>query len=104
MFSYVVVYLKRPQKYIIIRENWIQDLSNAKLKNNGRNTNQDFLVFWSGTNDVANFDQPPNFNALLNHIYVPTTEEGFCYIGRVIRFFGKKKFNIYYRFNFIFEN
>lgn len=96
MFSYVVVYLKRAKKHIIIKENWIQDISNAKLKNNGRNTNQDFLVFWSATNDVANFDQTPNFNALLNHVYVPTTEEGFCYIGRVIRFFGKSKFDIYY--------
>lgn len=91
MFAYVAVYLKRPKQYIIVPENWIYDLNNAKLKNYGRNCNQDFLVFWSATNGMANLDTPPNFNAMLSHAYETTTEDGFCYIGRVLRFFGKKR-------------
>lgn len=91
MFAFVAVYLKRPKRYIIIPENWINDLNNAKLKNYGKNSNQDFLVFWSAANDNANLDTPPNFNAMLSDVYEPTTEDGLCYIGRVLRFFGKKR-------------
>lgn len=88
--SYVVVYLKRSQRIVIVKENFIQDLTNAKLKNNGRNSNQDFLVFWSANNNVANWAAKPNFNSTLSDVYEETTA-GVCYIGRIIKFFGKKK-------------
>lgn len=91
--SYVVVYLKRAKRLIIVKENFIQDLSNAKLKNYGRNCNQNFLVFWSATNHVANWDAEPNFNAPLFDVYEETTDAGICYISRIVKFFGKE--NIY---------
>lgn len=87
--SFVAVYLKRSQRIVIVKENFIQDLSNAKLKNNGRNSNQDFLVYWSANNNVANWGSEPDFNAPLSDVYEETTA-GVCYIGRIIKFFGKK--------------
>lgn len=86
---YVVVRLKRAKRLVIMKENWIQDLLNAKLRNNGRNSNQDFLVFWSATNNIANWNTPPDFNAPLTQIYEPTSVDGVCYIGRVVKFAGK---------------
>lgn len=90
--SCVVTYFKTPQKSAIVEERWIQDLSNAKLKNNGRNCNQDFLVYWSATNNVANLGEPPNFNAPVRDVYEETTVNGICYIGRILKFFGKTLF------------
>lgn len=90
--SYVVVYLKRAKQFVIVKENFIQDLSNAKLKNYGRNSNQDFLVFWSATNHVADWALEPNLNAPLSDVYEETTDAGVCYIGRIVKFFGKKYF------------
>lgn len=88
--SYVVVYLKRAQRIVIVKENFVQDLSNAKLKNNGRNSNQDFLIYWSANNNVANWSSVPNFNSMLSDVYEETTG-GVCYIGRILKFFGKKE-------------
>lgn len=90
--SHVVVYLKRAKRFVIVKENFIQDLSNAKLKNNGRNCNQDFLIFWSAANNVVNSASEPNFNAPLSDVYEETTDAGVCYIGRIVKFFGKKYF------------
>lgn len=90
--SYVVTYFKTPKKHTIVDERWIQDISNAKLKNNGRNRNQDVLIYWSATNNVANWGEAPNFNAPIHDAYEETTFNGICYIGRVIQFCGKTFF------------
>lgn len=88
--SFVVVHLIRAQKFLVIKENWVQELCTAKLKNNGCNSNQDFLVFWAAQDDMA-LDVQPDFNMPLNSRYEPTTD-GLCYIARVKKFFGKKPF------------
>lgn len=87
--AYIAVYLKRPQRYVVVKDNFVQDSTNAKLMNNGRNRNQDFLVFWSANNNVVNWDANPDFNSTLSEVYEETTA-GVCYIGRIIKFFGKK--------------
>lgn len=86
--SFVVVYLLRAKKFIVIRKNWVQDLMNAKLMNNGRNSNQNFLIFWSANENVANFNVQPNFDAPLSSRYEETVDE-ICYLGRIIKFFGE---------------
>lgn len=86
--SFIVVYLIRAQRFLVIRENWVQDLLNAKLKNNGRNANQNFLIFWSANGGVANLNVQPNFDAPLCSHYEETVHE-ICYLGRIIKFFGK---------------
>lgn len=86
--SFVLVYLLRSREHLIVPEGWVQDLSNAKLKNHGANSNQDFLVFWSANNGTPNIHRNPNFNANLDWEYHATVDE-VCYICRVKIFFGK---------------
>lgn len=86
-FTFVVVYLKRPKKFIVIKDFWVQGLCNAKLKNNGCNSNQDFLIFWAAQNDIASNVQP-DFSMPLSSSYESTTD-GICYIARIKKFFGK---------------
>lgn len=87
--SFVVVYLIRAREFVVVPENWVQDLSNAKLKNNGRNSNQDFLIFWSAIDGEPNLHRVVNFNATLDSVYYSTVNE-VCYLGRIKKFFGKK--------------
>lgn len=86
--SFVAIFLIRSKKTVVVPEEWVQELSNAKLKNNGKNSYQDFLVFWSATDGKPNYLLQPNFNAPLDHEYHANVNE-VCYIGRVKRFFGK---------------
>lgn len=88
--SFVVVYLLRCCEHVIVPERWVQDLNNAKLKNNGKNSNQNFLIFWSGINGDPNIIRDPNFNANLDSKYHATVDE-VCYLGRVKKIFGKYK-------------
>lgn len=85
--SFVVVYLVGARELAVVPETWVQDLSNAKLKNNGRNSNVNFLVYWSATNDHANLDREPNFGAPIMAQYHQTADE-VCYMCRIKKFFG----------------
>lgn len=40
--SFVVVYLIGARELAVVPDIWVQDLNNAKLKNNGKNSNLDF--------------------------------------------------------------
>lgn len=40
--TFVVVFLEYSKEYVAVPEDWIKDTNNAKLKNNGKNSNQDF--------------------------------------------------------------
>lgn len=86
--TFVVVWLIRAKEFIVVDENWVQDLNSAKLKNYGANRNQQFLVFWSGINGVANLDRQCNFNAPLSSTYNATVDE-ICYLCQVKKIFGK---------------
>lgn len=82
--SFVVVFLMKPKKYVVVPENFIFDLDQTKLKNIGANRNQNFKIFWS---NIGN-DVQPNFNAEESEIYPPNIIEA-CYIGRVYKFYSE---------------
>lgn len=87
--TFVVVYLLRAREFVVIPEYWVQDLNNAKLKNYGKNSNQDYLIFWSANNDYPNLPRAANFNANFDFQYHQTIDE-VCYLGRIKKFFGKR--------------
>lgn len=86
--TFVVIYLIRAREIVVVPENWIQDLNNAKLKNYGVNSNQNFLTFWSANNGEANQNVQPNFIAPLEYEYRATVDEA-CYLCRILKFCGK---------------
>lgn len=90
--SFVVVYILQARELVVVPDNWILDLNQAKLKNYGVNANQDFLVFWSGYNGRPILDAEIDFNAFRAIEYHATVDK-VCYICRIKKFFGK-----YFRF------
>lgn len=45
--AFAVAYLIAPKKHVVVPENYIFDLNEAKLRNYGVNSNQTHKVFWS---------------------------------------------------------
>lgn len=91
---FVVVLLKAIKKYIVVPEQWIYDVNEELLKNNGVNSNRDVLVFWSkngvGINSCPDTNYAPNFLLEKSTIYPPPNDLiGACYIGRAIHYYGK---------------
>lgn len=79
--------------HVVVPENWIYDISQELLKNQGVNSNRDVLVFWSEkglVDGTPNEGYSPNFDISKASIFPPpnNTEEA-CYIARLIRYFGK---------------
>lgn len=98
---FVVVLIKVVKKYVVIPESWIYDVSEEKLKNNGVNRNQDVLIFWSndaiGEDERPDGEYEPNFNLEILSVHPPTNGIAHgCYIGRIIRYFGKKNYLFIY--------
>lgn len=93
---FVVVFSREPKCSTVIPEEFILDLNQKSLKNNGVNRNQDRRIYFSKEwfeNQTAkiNLEQPfePNFNLPLNNVYpLPNNVEEACYIGRLIKFEG----------------
>lgn len=85
--TFVVVYLIRAREFIVVPDQWVYDLNTAKLKNNGKNSNQDFLVYCSFNNGEPNFAEKPNFNAPLDFRFTGTIDA--CFLCRIKKFFGK---------------
>lgn len=85
--TFVVVYLVRARELIVVPDFWVLELNTAKLKNNGRNSNQDFMVYVSLKDGKANVENEPNFNAPLASRLNSTIDA--CFICRVKRFFGE---------------
>lgn len=86
--TFVVVYLIRARQYAIVPDEWVYDLNTAKLKNNGRNSNQDYMVFCSFTNWKPNLTKKPNFDAKLEEAFDGSVNEA-RYLCRIEKFFGK---------------
>lgn len=85
--TFVVVYLVRAREFVVVPDSWVLDLNTAKLKNNGCNSNQDFMVYVSLKDGEANIEIEPNFNSPLASRLEATIEA--CFICRVKKFFGK---------------
>lgn len=97
--DFVLVFLKEPKKYVVVPENFIFDLDQQKLKNNGANRNQNFKIFWS--NDIN--CTAPNFDAEESKIHPPIVVEA-CYIGRVYKFYSEYYFCfflVFLKFHFV---
>lgn len=85
---FVVIYLIRARIIVVVPESWVQDLNNARLKNRGVNSNQNFLVFWAGINGGADLARKPNFNAPFDSVF-DASAHGICYLCRILKFFGE---------------
>lgn len=81
--SFVLVYLSDVKKYVTVPENFVFDLNQLRLKNNGVNRNQSFKIFWS--NDME--CEIPDFHAKPCDVH-PPIEEIACYRGHIYRFFS----------------
>lgn len=86
--SFVAVYLLQARELVVVPDTWILDLNQAKLKNYGVNSNQDFLVFWSAQNGRAILDAEIDFEAFCAKEYHATVDS-VCYKCRIKKFFGK---------------
>lgn len=93
--TFVVVYLLRAREFVVVPETWVLELNSAKLKNNGRNSNQDFLVYCSFQNGEPILATQPNFNTDLEYQFDGNIAEA-CYICRVKNFFGKLNVFLHY--------
>lgn len=82
--SFVVVYLIGARDFVVVPENWVFDLNTAKLKNHGRNSNQDFLVYFINGEKIGE----PNFNAPIA-TNLKDASNGACFLCRVKKFFGR---------------
>lgn len=88
--SYVVVLLADAKMHLVVKEDWIKDLNSAKTKNYGKNCNQPFLMFWSGTDGKPN--DIPKENIHFDQLEIKTeflpTCEGVGYRCYVLQFEG----------------
>lgn len=88
---YAVIWLIDAKKRVAIEIDWVKDIFRARLWNNGKNSNQNFLMFWSSKDDIPNFGERPRFSAPIANEYFSTCD-GVCYLGRIENFFGKNIF------------
>lgn len=93
--TFVVVHLVDAKRVVVVPENWIQDLNNAKLKNIGKSSNQKYFGQVQITSQT--YKKKPDFCARLVKQYFPT-HIGVCYICRVKNFFGKCSIRIHLQF------
>lgn len=84
---FVVVYFYEAREFLVLPEDWVQDLNSAKLKNYGRNSNQVFRAYYNiGIGDGENI-RAPDFNAPLVNSLGDVRGEA-CFKCRVKKFFG----------------
>lgn len=91
--SLVVVYLIGAREFVAVPDNWVLDLNTAKLKNNGRNSNQEFLVYCAFADGKPIFKKQPNFQARVSRAYNPNIDEA-CFLCRIKKFFGECRSNL----------
>lgn len=94
---YVVVYLRDAKCYTVIPEEFILDLDEKTVKNNGINRNQHRRIYFSKqwfenqTNGInLNKSFEPKFGLPCTEVYpLANNVIEACYIGRMIKFEGK---------------
>lgn len=89
---FVVVFLTKVKKRIVIPEQWIFDLNQQSLKNYGVNSNRNVLIFWSNSaKDADNrpdVSYAPNFTAPFSNAYPPLHDQA-CYLARLYFYRGE---------------
>lgn len=94
----VIVYLQDSKKYTVVPESFIYSLDERSLKNRGLNRNQSRLIYFSQlcfenmqANENLDEEIGPNFHCPITVEYpLPLNLVETCFIGRMIRFEGKK--------------
>lgn len=83
----VVVFLTNVKKHIIVPENYVYGLSIKAVKNHGKNSCRDYLIYWADECIEGEFYPDPNSNAVESSIF--PVQGGAWYHGRLIYFTGK---------------
>lgn len=83
----VVVYLRDVREYVIVPERYIYGLNYTQLKNKGKNSCRDHLVFWSDVCIEGAFYPEIDSNAV-NSTELPAGN-GAWYHGRTIYYTGE---------------
>lgn len=96
MKSFALVRLDDVKKHVVVREDFVYDLNQEKLKNYGVNRNQKYRVFWSNDEKC----QTANFNANLSSVHPPIENEA-CYNATLYRFYCKFYFVLLFIFQII---
>lgn len=95
---FVSVYLTDAHKHTVVPQEFILDLSQVSLNNNGVNSNQSRRIFFSkelfeslkNGEDISHMEYTPNFSIPISKIYPLTDGLGeTCFIGRLKKIFGK---------------
>lgn len=82
---FVVVYFYEAREFLVLPEAWVQELNSAKLKNYGRNANQNFRAYYN--TEGGESVRAPNFNTPLVNSLEDVRDEA-CFMCRVKKFFG----------------
>lgn len=85
--TFVVVYLVASGDHLVVHEDWVKGLNSAKTKNNGKNSNQDWLMFWSAVDGKPNFSIEPDFDAPIKAVFEKDCT-GACYLCKTEIFEG----------------
>ena len=95
---FVSVYLTDAHKHTVVPQEFILDLNQVSLNNNGVNSNQSRRIYFSkelfeslaNGEDTSRMDFIPNFNVPVSKIYpLPNGLMESCFIGRLKKFFCK---------------
>lgn len=85
----VVVFLTKVRVHIIVPERYVHGLSIKSVKNLGKNSCRDYLIYWSDECIEGENYPEPNLNAKESSTF-PTAQGGAWYHGRLIYFTGKQ--------------
>lgn len=89
------MYLVYAKRQIIIPQEWIFQLDQEILNNRGKNSNQNYRIYWSSVgilNGIPDSNILPKFDLPESKVF-PQSEEmnEACYIARIKRFCCKYK-------------
>lgn len=94
---FVSVYLIDARVHTVVPREFIFELNKVNLYNNGVNSNQNRLIYFSKVlfealeigNDTAPTDYIPNFSVPVTKVYpLPSEVQETCFIGRLKKFWG----------------
>lgn len=82
----VLVFLSKIRNYIIVPENYIYGLNIGDVKNRGKNSCRDYLIYWTDNCIEGIFYPEPCPNAIQSSTF--PAGNGAWYHGRIIHFTG----------------
>lgn len=98
---FVSLYLIDAREHTVVPREFIFDINVVNLYNNGVNSNQNQLIFFSkvlfealkNDNDTAFLDYEPNFNIPVTKVYpLPNEVQETCFISRLKKFWDNSNY------------